>query len=181
VVLDAMLTGKRALSKEIVVPTTMTEDDFRAMFSTLVGDKAEAACSGRRPLDTMGWKDFEVWTATQFAQAGYQPNTTPTSHDGGADIILRPPSRPPGSRPVICQCKHRSLGEGQVDEDAVRDVLRARSAYGLLYPWLKDPRLMAVTNGRFTLKASSLARENDVVLVDGAQIDGLTGIARALL
>lgn len=180
VVLDVMLSKKRGLSRDIVVPTTMTEEDFRAMFATLTGQGEVVDGAGARNVDTMGWKSFEAWTADQFAQAGFQPSLTPRSHDGGADIILRPPSRP-GVRPIICQCKHRGLGEGQVDEKAVEDVLRARSAYGFAYPWLKQPMLMAVTNGRFTLGATSLARENGVVLVDGSSIDGLAVMARSML
>lgn len=150
------------------------------MFATLIGQGAAVDGAGARNVDTMGWKGFEAWTADQFAKAGFQPNLTPRSHDGGADIILRPPSRP-GVRPIICQCKHRGLGEGQVDEKAVQDVLRAQSAYGLAYPWLKQPTLMAVTNGRFTLGATSLAHENGVMLVDGSRIDGLAGLAQSLL
>ena len=180
VVLDAMLSKKRGLSRDIVVPTTMTEEDFRVMFATLVGDELATGGTSTRNIDTMGWKTFEAWTADQFAKAGFQPNLTPRSHDGGADIILRPPSRP-GIRPIICQCKHRGLGEGQVDEKAVEDVLRAQSVYGLAYPWLKQPMLIAVTNGRFTLGASSLARESDVMLVDGSRIDGLAGVAQNLV
>jgi HJR/Mrr/RecB family endonuclease len=125
----------------------------------------------------MGWKEFETWVAAQYRTAGYRCDLTPKSHDGGADIIVHPPSGHPGARPIICQCKHRALGDGLVDEDAVSDVLRARSKYASV----KQPRLMAVTNGRFTLKACSLGREHDVVLVDGSRIDGLTGIARGLL
>jgi restriction system protein len=128
----------------------------------------------------MGWREFEEWTAAQFADAGYQPNTTPRTGDKGADIILRAPFKP-GARPIICQCKHRALGDGHVDEEAITDVMRAQLAYGLTYPWLKDPQLVAVTNGRFTLRAAALARENDVLLVDGARIDGLAGIARAFI
>jgi len=180
VVLDAMLSKKRGLSRDIVVPTTMTEEDFRVMFATLVGDELATGGTSTRNIDTMGWKTFEAWTADQFAKAGFQPNLTPRSHDGGADIILRPPSRP-GIRPIICQCKHRGLGEGQVDEKAVEDVLRAESVYGLAYPWLKQPMLIAVTNGRFTLGASSLAQEKGVMLVDGSRIDGLAGVAQNLI
>jgi hypothetical protein len=179
VVLDAMLTKKRSLSQDIIVPTAMTEADFRSMFADLVG-AATSIGDNPRDVDIMGWKDFENWTAQQFIKVGYQANTTPRSHDGGADIILRPPTRP-GARPIICQCKHRSLGEGAVDEQAVEDVLRARTAYGMVYPWLVKPVLIAVTNSRFTLRATSSARESGVVLVDGARIDGLSGIAKDLL
>ena len=175
VVLDAMLAKKRSLSQDIIVPTAMTEEDFRAMFADLIVGQASGATNTRN-IDTMGWKDFEDWVARQFVRVGYQAHATPRSYDGGADIILRPPMRP-GARPIICQCKHRSLAEGSVGEEAVSDVLRAQSAYGGLYPWLMKPVLMAVTNGRFTLSAISAARESGVLLVDGARVDGLAGIA----
>ncbi len=38
VVLDVMLSNKRGLSRDIVVSTTMTEEDFRNMFVTLIGE-----------------------------------------------------------------------------------------------------------------------------------------------
>ncbi len=176
VVLDAMLTKKRSLSQDIIVPTAMTEEDFRVMFANLMGGGHASSSADNRNIDVMGWKDFENWVGQQFVRVGYQAHSTPRSYDGGADIILRPPART-GARPIICQCKHRSLAEGSVGEEAVSDVLRAQSAYGLLYPWLKKPVLMAVTNSRFTLGAISAARESGVLLVDGTRVDGLAGIA----
>jgi hypothetical protein len=176
VVLDTMLAEKRSLSREIVVPTMMTDQDFRKMFATLVGQVDNQPAGN---LGTMGWREFEDWTADQFAKAGFQPNRTPRTGDGGADIVLRPPV--PTARPVICQCKHRALGDGQVDERAVEDAMRAQAAYLSNYPWLRNPILMAVTNGRFTLAATNLAREKGVVIVDRSRIDGLTGIALQLL
>jgi hypothetical protein len=178
-VLDMLLSEKRALSREIVVPTTMTEGDFKRMMAALVGD--EASVSDPSPeLDTMGWKAFEQWTAEQFVKAGFQASMTPRTGDAGADIVLRPP---PGSkgRPVICQCKHRSMGKGTMDEGAVEAVLTAAAAYSARNSWLHDPVLMAVTNGAATVRASNLAAQNGVVLVDKESIRNLAAMAKAML
>ena len=178
VVLDAMLSEKRGLSREIVVPTTMTEGDFRRMMAVVTGEDSSAP--GRTPLDTMGWREFEDWTAEQFTRAGYQASRTPRTGDAGADVILRPPVGS-AARAVICQCKHRALGAGAMDEDAVNEVLKAAEAYAGRYTWLIDPVLVALTNGRTTLTASRMAAEKGVILVDGTRIDGLCGIAMEIL
>ena len=178
-VLHEMLTKKRSLSREIVVPTTMTEDDFKLMFAKLVGGKP-AQDGSLAGLDTMGWRGFEAWTADQFAAAGYQAHTTPNSGDRGADIVLRPPA---GRRVsgVICQCKHRALGEGFIDEEAIHEVLKAGPDYEAKYDWLRGPLLVAVTNGTFTPTALKLARSMGVMVVDRSGIDGLEGFAKNLL
>ena len=179
VVLHDMLTRKRALSAEIVVPTVMTDGDRDEMYSKLLGGSPSARGSLAR-LDTMGWKEFEDWTADQFVEAGYQHHSTPKSGDKGADIILRPPPRSV-ARGVICQCKHRSLGEGVVDEGAVEDVLRARPVYGAKYGWLLDPVLVAVTNGSFTPAALRTAKAKGVLTVDRANVDDLARFSSRLL
>ncbi len=120
--------------------------------------------------------DFEDWTAEQFTRAGYQASRTPRTGDAGADVILRPPAGS-SARAVICQCKHRALGAGALDEDAVHEVLKAAKAYAGRYPWLGEPVLLAVTNGRTTLAASRMAAEKGVIMVDGSRVDGLAGIA----
>ncbi len=120
VLLNSMLGSKRSLSREIVVPTTMTDTDFRELFDAVVSGDGSIGIDG---IDRMGWREFEDWAASQFSRAGFQPHRTPRSHDGGADLIVRPPSGKI-ARPIICQCKHRSLGEGMVDEKAIQDVLR---------------------------------------------------------
>ena len=175
VVLDAMLGTKRGLSREIVVPTTMTEEDFRAMFATVAGKQMDPLTQPHY-LDSLSWSLFEDWTADQFVKAGYQANKTPRQGDAGADIICRAPF---GTRrkPIICQCKHRSREDGTVDDEAVTDVLRARAGYRSTHTWLKDPALMAVTNGTFTLSARGFAAEKGVILVDRSEVDKLSVIA----
>jgi HJR/Mrr/RecB family endonuclease len=100
--------------------------------------------------------------------------------DGGADVVLRPPSSQP-DRGIICQCKHRGLGEGMVDEAAVEEVIRARSVYVPRYAWLGNPVLVAVTNGKFTSAARTLGKSRDVVLVDRSDIDRLPALGIELL
>lgn len=173
VVLNGMLEEKRGLSRDIVVPTVLTESDFRRMFTSMM-DGASAPDAVLDQVDLMGWQAFEAWTAESFSLAGYQPYVTPRSGDGGADILLRPPLG--NARPVICQCKHRALG-GRTDEQAVQDVLRARTAYSGKYPWLKDPTLLVVTNGRMAVAATSLATEHHVTIVDRSRLAGLVAMA----
>jgi HJR/Mrr/RecB family endonuclease len=176
-VLNEMLKLKRGLSRNIVVPTAFTEGDFRKMSSSILRGPAPDGVLDR--IDVMGWREFEDWTAEQFSRAGYQAHVTPRTGDGGADIILRPPSGK-SVRPVICQCKHRALG-GQTDETAVRDLVRARSGYGASYPWLQDPILCAVTNGEASLPVRRLSAENAVLVVDRARISDLFAIAKEML
>jgi hypothetical protein len=176
-VLDEMLKLKRGLSRNIVVPTAFTEGDFRKMSSSILRGSAPDGVLDR--IDVMGWREFEDWTAEQFSRAGYQAHVTPRTGDGGADIILRPPSGK-SVRPVICQCKHRALG-GQTDETAVRDLVRARSGYGASYPWLQNPILVAVTNGEACLPVRRLAAENAVIVVDRARISDLFVVAQEMV
>ncbi|MBC9176144.1 SNF2-related protein [Pseudoroseomonas ludipueritiae] len=175
-VLSELLARKRNLSRDIVVSTQPTEEEVSQMMNTVM--------NGARPddeldrLDTMGWKQFEAWAEDQFRRAGFQAFTTPSSGDGGADIVLR---SPPGTavRPIICQCKHRTLG-GSTDEEAVHDVIRAKASYSRKYQWLQDPLLLTITNGRASLAARRLAAESNVFIADRAILPDLPAIAEAM-
>jgi hypothetical protein len=57
-----------------------------------------------------------------------------------------------------------------LDERAVHDLMRARVTHCHTY---SDPILAAVTNGRFSLAAESLALENRVRLFDSARLPTL--------
>ena len=176
VVLNDMLGDKRKLSREIVVPTLLTEQDFQRMFSAVAEVDDEADILHR--VDAMGWKQFQDWTAEQFMKAGFQEHSTPDSGDGGGDKIFRPPL---GSqaRPVICQCKHRGP-DYWADEDAVTDLLRARKAYSHV-DWLVNPVLVAVTNRGLTLAARNLAKEHSVRTVGRDELPKLASVAQSIL
>jgi hypothetical protein len=175
-VLSELLARKRNLSRDIVVSTQPTDEEVSQLMSTVM--------NGARPddeldrLDTMGWKQFEEWTEDQFRRAGFQAFTTPSTGDGGADIVLR---SPPGTavRPIICQCKHRTLG-GSTGEEAVHDVIRAKASYSRKYQWLQDPLLLTITNGRASLAARRLAAEHSVLIADRTMLPDLPAIAAAM-
>ncbi|MXP65955.1 hypothetical protein E0493_21645 [Roseomonas sp. M0104] len=161
--LDELLAGKRAASREIVVPTAMGEDDFQRLFSRLSGQNTRADPELLRSLDLMDWASFEAWVAEEVRATGQIVHATPRSGDGGADVVAQPA---PGSalRPILCQCKHRARGaDGEVGEEAVHDLLRARLRWSGL---TANPVLVAVTNGVFTLAARNLAAEHAILLFD---------------
>ena len=75
VVLDAMLSGKRGLSQEIVVPTTMTEGDFRRCWPA---SPAGIPATGPDTAGHHGMEGVREWTAEQFTG----PDTRPTGRPG---------------------------------------------------------------------------------------------------
>jgi restriction system protein len=128
-------------------------------------------------LDRLDWRNFEIWVARRFQEAGWQVHETPRSGDGGVDVVCRHPSR---QRTVLVQVKHKAMGLGQVTDEAVRQITAAPERYRA-HSWLKDPALMVATNGRFDLRAQTAAQQGSVRLVDRTDLPSLNYIAANLL
>lgn len=106
---------------------------------------------------------FEEWIIKRLRSDNFEVNRTPTSHDGGADVIAK--SRVSGNR-LILQCKHTQR-LSLCDDRAVNDLVRAATAYGG-----GDVTLVAVTNARgYTRKAQAKAAAHDVLLLDRAGLE----------
>jgi hypothetical protein len=176
-VLDGLLRFKREQSRRVIVPSSMSDQELADFFSRL----ASAGRGGNREtlenIDRKDWHSFEVWVAGRFQAAGWQVNETPSTGDGGADVICR---HPEGMRAIVIQVKHRQMGEGSVDEKAVHEVLSAPLRYRH-YPWIGEPSLLVVTNGTFQLRARTLAAQRNVRLIDRMEVVALDGVARGLL
>lgn len=102
---------------------------------------------------------------------------TPRSGDGGVDVVCRHPAN---GRSVLVQVKHKEMGLGQVADDAVAQIRAAPARYRR-HPWLQNPILLVVTNGRFDLRARTAAEQNKVKLVGREDILSLGAIARELM
>ena len=172
-ILHDLLEEKRALSREIVAPTQFNDGDFRRLFEGSLGNDENGDGLSQR-IDSMDWRDFELWVADELRGVGFSVQVTSGRADGGADVIavLRESGRPP----LFVQCKHSARGAAaRIDEQAVKDLLRARAVHGLAHP---GAVLVAVTNARFSLPALSLAQEQRVRVFDA---DYLPQLGQALL
>ena len=176
-VLHGLLTRKRTLSRQIVVPASISQRELTDLVAQIAAAGGALDKELLDALDTRDWRGFEIWVLGRFQAAGWQVSETPRSGDGGVDLIARHPT---GRRPVVIQVKHRAMGIGTVGESAVREVADAPQRYQRSHPWLANPILLAVTNGIFDLAARTLAAQRGVRIVDRAGIIGLDGLAREL-
>jgi HJR/Mrr/RecB family endonuclease len=176
-VLHGLLTRKRTLSRQIVVPSSISQRELTDLVAQIAAAGGALDKELLDALDTRDWRGFEIWVLGRFQVAGWQVSETPRSGDGGVDLIARHPT---GRRPVVIQVKHRAMGSRTVGESAVREVADAPERYQRSHPWLTNPILLAVTNGIFDLAARTLATQRGVRIVDRTGIIGLDGIAREL-
>jgi HJR/Mrr/RecB family endonuclease len=110
-------------------------------------------------------RQFERWVLHRMAAIGYVADRTPRTHDGGADGLLA--HRQSGSR-VIVQCKHKQDINSACDDEAIDDLLRARTTYDEI-----SARLIALTNAQdFTPKARRRAAEHGMILVARQELSG---------
>jgi len=178
VILDELLRRKRSQSRQVVVPSSMSEAELAELFARLATPGRTAGATGLADLDRKDWRSFEIWVEECFKRAGWQVSGTPRTGDAGADVIGRHPS---GRRPVVIQVKHRALGGGSVGEEAVREVAGAPGRYRRSHPWLENPLLLAVSNSVFELRARTLAGQEGVRIVDRAEIVALERLAAEVL
>lgn len=103
--------------------------------------------------------DFEAYVANLYSLLGYKVlDLTSKSGDQGADVIIEK-----DNIKYAVQVKYYN---NPVGNKAVQEVVAAKSYY-------KTDRAMVVTNSTFTPQAITLANANDVLLVDGNELDEL--------
>jgi HJR/Mrr/RecB family endonuclease len=176
-VLHGLLARKRTLSRQIVVPSSVSQRELTDLVAQIAATGGALDKELLEALDTRDWRGFEIWVLGRFQAAGWHVSETPRSGDGGVDLIARHPA---GGRSVVIQMKHRAMGSGTVGESAVREVADAPQRYQRSHPWLANSILLAVTNGIFDLAARTLAAQRGVRLADRIAIIGLEGVAREL-
>ncbi|MFJ8526749.1 restriction endonuclease [Bacillus sp. NPDC094106] len=111
--------------------------------------------SGIKEIDVMQGEEFEQYLAVLFRDMGYKVETTPRSGDYGADLILEK------AREVIAvQVKRYNRTVGL---DAVQQVSSAIPFYNAHKGWV-------ITNNRFSESAYTLARKNNIQLINREQL-----------
>ncbi|MBZ4656003.1 MAG: hypothetical protein PWP07_2235 [Epulopiscium sp.] len=100
--------------------------------------------------------EFEEYIKTIFEKMGYDVIMTKKSNDQGGDLIIEKD----GIRTIV-QTKFYS---NPVGNKAVQEVVAAKSYY-------KANNGMIVTNSKYTNSAITLAQANDIILIDGEELD----------
>jgi HJR/Mrr/RecB family endonuclease len=167
--LHDLLCKKRDLSRTLLLPPVASDADTSELFKGTVTDTSDriqlAAIS--EELASMEPVEFEEWVRQELRKQGWQAQLTPTSWDGGADIVVWA-SPQTGDQALLLQCKHTQTN-AKIGPQAVKEVLHAREGYSHLGGRIG---LGVVTNGPgYTESARELARKNQVTLLSGENMD----------
>lgn len=107
-------------------------------------------------IDIMEGYEFENYLKTLFFYAGFGAEVTQKSKDYGADIILTDENH----EKIVVQAKRYNKTVGV---KSVQEVIGAKNHY-------KASEGMVVTNSTFSFEAETLARENNIRLVDRKEL-----------
>ena len=118
-------------------------------------------------LKQLEWRRFEELCVAYLQALGYQAKVEPSRTPGGVDIHLTAPGAEGVS--LVAQCK--AWDAYRVGLKAARELRAAMSAAGLA-------KGLLVTSGRFTPEAAAFAGQQNIHLMDGAELlAGIGGLA----
>ncbi len=106
-------------------------------------------------VDEMSGYEFEQYISWLLHKRGYLADSTPGSHDFGADLIAHSPDGR-----VAIKCKRRT---GAIGRTAVSDVHTAMRYYDC-------DKSMVICNSSFSSDAIKLAKVTGTILVDREQL-----------
>jgi len=163
--LHRLLEFKRHLSKTLLIPAVMGQDDWEDIIKTGSEAPTEGATSTRlniSNIDRLEPTDFENAVAAIYRKKGHQVQVTPLTNDQGADVVVFPHGDNKDS--FLIQCKHTINPSTTQGSTGVKEI---NAAYGI---YAKDHDLefekVVVTNSiRFTSGAQQLADANNVKLI----------------
>lgn len=102
-------------------------------------------------IDDMTGVEFEEFLVRLFKKQGYRATMTKTSGDFGADLVVKG-----NGETIVVQAKRY---KSSVGVKAVQEIIAAIRMYDADSAWV-------VTNSYFTKQAQTLAKHNDVRLID---------------
>lgn len=122
--------------------------------------------SGIDEIDKMSGIQFEQRLAAYFLHKGYKVQTTVTSGDHGADLIVEM-----DKRRIAIQAKR--YGKQSVGNKAIQEAISGRIMYDCDEAWV-------ITTSTFTKSALELADKAQVKLIDRSQLIRMLGNASAI-
>lgn len=109
-------------------------------------------------VDIMSGEEFEQFLKRIFIFKGYSVSDTPRSGDYGADLLIKK-----DGRLTVVQAKRYT---GNVGAKALQEIYSARAHYSA-------DNMMVVTTANFTKQAQAMAAEQEIDLVDRAELIAL--------
>lgn len=163
IVLDGILTKKRALAESLFIPSELTPEDFSSAFNPTNSTERNITyfpitLSESYSLGT--GEEFEDYVASGLFSSGFAVRKTKKSWDFGCDLIAKK-----DTSIILCQIKQvmsdKSLSEG------VEEIISANARYAS-----QEPNALAlITNAKkITRSQMHLAKENNVIIVLGDSI-----------
>jgi SNF2 family DNA or RNA helicase len=177
--LDELLSEKRELAKDFLIPRESDEDFQAALVQGLQGSKFEEPKYTRQDdltsvrtlldVDRLSPHQFEALIALIYRRKGLPTILCPNTGDGGADVLVIGPNNL-----SYVQCKHSTCMNIQ-SVRAIRDLEEAPDVYRreVLSDNLRrrPPKLIAWTNSRFDQDAKALGAGCGIELVEGKQLE----------
>lgn len=115
--------------------------------------------TGIDSIRELSWYQFELLISEAFRRQGYRVTETEYGPDGGVDLILHK-----DDRRLFVQCKHWKVYKINVKPiRELQGVISARGADGGIF----------VTSGEYTKDALDFARDCNIQLIDGDDLDAM--------
>lgn len=162
--LDALLERKRTLSADLLMPPAATKDDHAALLGATIAAAADSHAPDWTEVDAMEPVQFEEFVIQQFRNLGWAARRTPSTGDGGADVIVQKDGRVA----FLVQCKHTQNPAHNISDEAIHDLRRALTNYRAA-----DAIPVAVTNAEgFSTAARNAAADINAKLICRANWGG---------
>ena len=115
--------------------------------------------TGIDTIRNLNWFQFELLISEAFRRQGYTVRETDYGPDGGVDLILNK-----DSKKLFVQCKHWKTWKINVKPiRELQGVISTKGADGGIF----------VTSGKYTKDAINFARECNIQLIDGDDLDDM--------
>lgn len=172
--LQQLLDLKKSLGQEILTPTYSLNVSETDIFEGLVSDENQNFKDIRKQLvslDEINLLDpysFEAFIAAIYEKQGYKTILTPKSNDGGVDVIAIK-----GKTITLIQCKHSQTSRSKHNSDVINEISTAFNYYRRKFPQDYRYDLCCIVNTSFLKDAKDKARNKDITLIEGKDIDSL--------
>ena len=115
--------------------------------------------TGIDTIRNLTWYQFELLISEAFRRQGYSVRETEYGPDGGVDLILNK-----NNKKLFVQCKHWKVWKINVKPiRELQGVISTKGADGGIF----------VTSGKYTKDAIDFARECNIELIDGDDLDDM--------